>query len=257
MPHFVTECSVVRHRRRRLLHAQPSSDQLSWLALRHSFETETVGAAERATGTLPGGRPNNSRIRRRRRIHQIGRGTAARGAGRGGGTACQPDPRCGGRPGAFRKDNRRRGDVGEPGRRKAVNRRTRPGWRLRALLTSHGRGPVWPRDWQSPGQEIGTAARSTWRAASRCRTSGRSSGREVRSFRDWRCSGHHMVVRRGTPFARHPRRGPGVSGESRHDEIGTRHCAVGRSTPKQVCQQVCDGVIEPMCEASQSSIVSA
>ena len=31
--------------------------ELSWLALRHSFETEAVGAAERATGTLPGGRP--------------------------------------------------------------------------------------------------------------------------------------------------------------------------------------------------------
>jgi Adenylate cyclase regulatory domain len=27
MPHFATERSVVRHRRRRLLHAQPSSDQ--------------------------------------------------------------------------------------------------------------------------------------------------------------------------------------------------------------------------------------
>src|ERR1700739_5129093 len=31
--------------------------ELSWLALRHSFETEAVGAAERVTGTLPGGRP--------------------------------------------------------------------------------------------------------------------------------------------------------------------------------------------------------
>ena len=79
----------------------------------------------------------------------------------------------------------------------------------------------------------------------------------VRSFRDWRCSGHHMVVRRGTPFARHLRRGPAISGESRHDEISTRQCAVARSTPKQVCEQVCDGVIEPMCKASQRSIVLA
>ena len=31
--------------------------ELSWLALRHSFEAEAVGAAERASGTLPGGRP--------------------------------------------------------------------------------------------------------------------------------------------------------------------------------------------------------
>jgi adenylate cyclase len=31
--------------------------ELAWLALRHSFENEAVGAAERASGTLPGGRP--------------------------------------------------------------------------------------------------------------------------------------------------------------------------------------------------------
>jgi len=31
--------------------------ELAWLALRHSFENEAVGAAELASGTLPGGRP--------------------------------------------------------------------------------------------------------------------------------------------------------------------------------------------------------
>jgi adenylate cyclase len=34
----------------------PMIRELAWLALRHSFETEAVSAAERAAGTLPGGR---------------------------------------------------------------------------------------------------------------------------------------------------------------------------------------------------------